>query len=200
MLISETHALSTVQCVECNVDLYKILAGSTNSLGQDENQQLRQVARIVTHPKYDERNHQNDISIFTVGIKFHFNKWIQPIKLPSHGAIAIPKIEATISGWGLRDDNKPCEILRFADVLVMNDAMCSKVYEETYWKPGMLCAGPKKELSGSCYGDEGGPLVHNKTVIGLYSWSNKCGSRDLPSVFTRISYYVHWIEGIVNDK
>ena len=49
-------------------------------------------------------------------------------------------------------------------------------------------------------GDSGGPLIQRDgdgetTVIGIVSWGfNPCGSKGKPSVYTRVSAYVDWIQ------
>ena len=52
-------------------------------------------------------------------------------------------------------------------------------------------------------GDSGGPAIdyHNNTayLAGIVSFGPKsCGQAAIPSVYTRISYYIDWIEKVVN--
>lgn len=68
---------------------------------------------------------------------------------------------------------------------------------------GQYCAQDFKRMSDSCQGDSGGPLQYFPranstlaTVVGIVSFGLSCGS-DLPSVYTRVSYYLDWIEAIV---
>ena len=53
----------------------------------------------------------------------------------------------------------------------------------------------------SCSGDSGGPLVIREfstepwTQIGVVSFGgNKCGTKNLPGVYTRVEAYLPWIE------
>lgn len=43
-------------------------------------------------------------------------------------------------------------------------------------------------------GDSGGPLTVNGKLIGLVSWGMGCASTEYPTVYTRVTEYVHWIE------
>jgi len=57
-------------------------------------------------------------------------------------------------------------------------------------------------------GDSGGPIQikHNSytcmySQIGITSFAGQfCGEKDSPAVYTRISNYIAWIEGIVWPK
>ena len=54
----------------------------------------------------------------------------------------------------------------------------------------------------SCTGDSGGPLVFKEFTddpwyqIGIVSFSagNKCGTKYLPGVYTKVESYLEWIE------
>jgi secreted trypsin-like serine protease len=68
-----------------------------------------------------------------------------------------------------------------------------------------MCAGDT--VMDTCQGDSGGPLevklyAYHKLipfVVGITSFgSAACGS-EMPSVYTRVSSYVHWIESQVNE-
>lgn len=65
------------------------------------------------------------------------------------------------------------------------------------------CAYDPEEERDSCQGDSGGPLQYYPdsnssiaTVVGIVSFGVTCGTK-LPSVYTRVAYYIDWIESIV---
>lgn len=64
------------------------------------------------------------------------------------------------------------------------------------------CAYDELMDSDSCQGDSGGPLqffnqnVHMADIVGIVSFGIGCGYR-LPAIYTRVAYYVDWIERIV---
>ena len=71
-------------------------------------------------------------------------------------------------------------------------------------RPSQLCArgelidGVAENLRrDTCQGDSGGPLQIEQGgryyLVGLTSFGAGCGT-DLPSVYTRVSYYLNWIE------
>lgn len=64
------------------------------------------------------------------------------------------------------------------------------------------CANDPQGKSDSCYGDSGGPLQFFPdpdslaTVVGIVSFGVSCGT-PLPSIYTRVAFYIDWIESIV---
>lgn len=68
---------------------------------------------------------------------------------------------------------------------------------------GQYCAYDPDGNSDSCQGDSGGPLQFFAdanssiaTVVGIISFGIDCGA-DLPSFYTRVAYYLDWIESAV---
>lgn len=59
-----------------------------------------------------------------------------------------------------------------------------------------LCAGGEKNKD-SCRGDSGGPLMFQTdgvwVIAGVVSYGAKCGSEDIPGVYTKVSKYMDWI-------
>lgn len=65
------------------------------------------------------------------------------------------------------------------------------------------CAYDPQGKRDSCHGDSGGPLQYYPkknstiaTVVGIVSFGINCGTT-LPSIYTRVAYYIDWIESIV---
>lgn len=64
------------------------------------------------------------------------------------------------------------------------------------------CAYDPQARNDSCHGDSGGPLQHfpggtnMAEIVGIVSYGVACGT-ELPSVYTRIAFYLDWIESIV---
>ncbi|KAJ8679505.1 hypothetical protein QAD02_015292 [Eretmocerus hayati] len=68
-----------------------------------------------------------------------------------------------------------------------------------------MCARVKQqkptEPRGFCYGDSGAPLIHgDDLLIGVASLGNKrCNETQTPGVYTRVSYYVEFIQKVMRD-
>lgn len=70
---------------------------------------------------------------------------------------------------------------------------------------GQLCAYDPEGKRDSCQGDSGGPLQFTRTnsslpkVVGIVSFGIGCAS-GIPGIYTRVAYYLDWIESIVWAK
>ncbi|CAG2062816.1 unnamed protein product, partial [Timema podura] len=69
--------------------------------------------------------------------------------------------------------------------------------------PSMLCAGELAGGKDTCQGDSGGPIqISNKNnhcihyIIGVTSFGKFCAGKNAPGVYTRVSYFLPWIESI----
>lgn len=64
------------------------------------------------------------------------------------------------------------------------------------------CAFDPEGERDSCQGDSGGPLqlIRRETelpkIVGIVSFGISCGTK-LPSIYTRVAYYLEWIESHV---
>lgn len=67
-----------------------------------------------------------------------------------------------------------------------------------------VCTGPLSGGQGACSGDSGGPLVNydkanNAVLQGIVSWGMvPCGTPGAPSVFTRVSAFLPFINDYIN--
>ena len=113
-------------------------------------------------------------------------------------------------GWGQTisdDDHSDSDVLLEVTLPVLSNADCAVAYEksgrERCINPGSVCAGIEGDGRGPCAGDSGGPLVYfdesgDGYQIGIVSWGEaSCAQPDFPVVFTRVTAYLDWIEGII---
>lgn len=112
----------------------------------------------------------------------------------------------------LRTDSSQSKVLLKTNLTASNLSACNASivgYRTTPWHRllngltvGQICAGDPNGLRDACRGDSGGPLQivddGNKmsTVVGVISFGMTCGSK-LPSVYSRVAYYLDWIESHV---
>ena len=99
-------------------------------------------------------------------------------------------------------------ILREVTLPIASNKQCGAYYRQRGREQciisGTLCAGEAgKSL---CFGDSGGPAVwiddENNRVyqIGIVSWGGPvCTKLNAQMVFTRITEYLDWIEGIIRE-
>lgn len=65
-----------------------------------------------------------------------------------------------------------------------------------------MCAGVLTGGKDSCQGDSGGPLFCTDdkgrfTVVGIVSRGYSCAKPGTPGLYTKVSEYVEWIEGMI---
>ncbi|KAJ8388268.1 hypothetical protein AAFF_G00135290 [Aldrovandia affinis] len=118
------------------------------------------------------------------------------------------------TGWGDETGNstnaKVAETLNQVDLPVVPFDTCKRM---DYWwfqvKPSMICCGYNKpdELKSVCQGDSGGPLVCQANALspwevhGITSFGPiGCIMDKKPSVFTRTSAYIPWIEQVIRKN
>ncbi|XP_029008026.1 ovochymase-2 [Betta splendens] len=117
------------------------------------------------------------------------------------------------TGWGDETGNslnpKAAEALNQVALPVVPYDTCKRM---DYWwfqvKTSMICCGYTlpDELKSVCQGDSGGPLVCQDAVLPGHPWEVQgitsfgpvgCIMDKKPSVFTRTSAYIPWIENVI---
>ncbi|PSN45991.1 hypothetical protein C0J52_09757 [Blattella germanica] len=97
-------------------------------------------------------------------------------------------------------------VLQWVRVTVIPTGTCAREFADrtgTRLGPGQICAGGERGRD-SCEGDSGGPLMRGEQLgpddftryylLGLVSFGAKrCGSENLPGVYTDIPAYLDWI-------
>ncbi|KAK3540088.1 hypothetical protein QTP70_025653 [Hemibagrus guttatus] len=125
---------------------------------------------------------------------------VLPVCLPELGMFFPDWMECEISGYGKDNEFSPfySEQIKQGHVRLWPQEQC--VPEKLSGREitaNMLCAGDTRGLDDACKGDSGGPLVCEKdsqmTLIGLISWGDGCGKKDIPGVYTRVTKYTTWI-------
>lgn len=124
------------------------------------------------------------------------NNFVQPIRVPMYGAAILKDSEATVSGWGAENTgtNKPSTNLLYANLKIVGNKDCDKRYDG-YIADSQICATETDK--GFCYKDQGNPLVQNKLLIGIASWSIGCADNNHPGVYTRVDRFADWINEYV---
>ncbi|SFC34719.1 serine protease [Streptomyces aidingensis] len=146
-----------------------------------------------TNPEYDPRTHSGDLGLLVLAEPLPGDHVI-PLAGRDDPAYAAGT-PARVLGWGdVRGDGSYPDVLRAADVFVLDDEQCARAYADSAesghgrFTPGaMVCAGRRAGGADSCQGDSGGPLVARGRLVGLVSWGTGCGLPGRPGVYTRAS-------------
>jgi len=178
----------------------KVLCGKHQiSVDPEPHQQGGTVDKVIVHEKYiSEGMLSNDIAVMHLGpLKLSLGMYVSPVCLPDSDVAA--GTMCTVTGWGLTSE-RPVEAsdnLRQVTVPIIGNATC---YQEVpLYGPDKLCAGYPEGGKGPFHGDSGGPLVCKQTdgrwvIHGIVSYSEGCVQPHKPGAYTRVRYYLKWIE------
>ncbi|CAF0846471.1 unnamed protein product [Rotaria sp. Silwood1] len=202
-IIDELNILTAAHCLDYSNDLgnyfARVGAHERNSSGE-----LIPIAQLILHPKYDEYRSTNDIGIVRLARPIKFTETVQPICLVDN--IVEPSLGTTayVAGWGntiFQMWDSSSSVLRQARLRVITN--CSMYF--AYEPEKQICAasnGPVDIDHGSCQGDSGGGLFYLKDerwhIAGVVSYANGCGQNAFPTVFTKTSAYIGWIQEMIN--
>ncbi|XP_069505706.1 transmembrane protease serine 9 [Ambystoma mexicanum] len=201
MIINEKWLVSAAHCFNDfhNPAVWMAFAGTTTLSGTDRSTVKATIKQIIKHPSYNPDTADYDVAVLELDTPLVFNKYIQPICLPSPAHVFPTGKPCIITGWGyLKEDNlvKP-EILQKATVSLLDQEVCSGLYRHAI-TPQMMCAGYLHGKVDSCQGDSGGPLVCEEPsgkffLAGIVSWGVGCAEARRPGVYTRVTKVRNWI-------
>jgi prostatin (serine protease 8) len=210
-IISPTWILTAGHCVTEVPALgeYKIIAGITGLNENNADKQEINVIDKIVHPNFNGGVGPNDVALLRLATPLEFNDRVQPISLPA--ADSEPSGDTVLSGWGSISTSELPEMpnqLQTADLPLLSlddcsaaiDALLEPGEENPLSEESNVCTGPLSGGTGACSGDSGGPLAQDDTVIGIVSWGfTPCGSEGAPSVYTKVSNFIDFINENVSD-
>nr|AAV91457.2 serine protease 6 [Lonomia obliqua] len=165
----------------------------------------RTIEELHLYPSYNKRTYENDIAL----IKFSavpIQRHIRPVCLPAK-VRDYDREPVTVTGWGqIIEDGAQPDILLQAEVEVINNIQCENMFFQAHIYADIfdtiICAGYQRGGKDSCKGDSGGPLVYCRPdtnqyeVIGVVSNGYGCGEEFPPGIYTRVTSFLPWINGI----
>jgi secreted trypsin-like serine protease len=176
--------------------------------------------RVVVHGDYSADTKVHDIALIKVKEKGQTARLGGRLKnIPMHSGVKplIVNEDVWVTGWGWVSPRNPSLAGRLASaprqgvggvtqrnppelqeakLKHIGDAKCKAFYPN--WGPGMMCVGAAGTGRDSCQGDSGGPLVRQegreRVLVGIVSNGYGCAYKDMPAAYTRVSYYLDWID------
>ncbi|XP_025835380.1 serine protease Hayan isoform X2 [Agrilus planipennis] len=170
------------------------------------------ITQVFTHPDYRPPVQYNDIALLKLNKNADFTEYVKPACL--YTSREEPKLKPYATGWGKTQFNgETSDALQKVDLNYFSYEQCRSAFASVSKRKlpngivdeTQVCAGGINESKDTCQGDSGGPLQSkiefglNKPyyIIGVTSFGKACGIPNTPAVYTRVSYYVPWIEQIV---
>ncbi|XP_075767949.1 mast cell protease 1A-like [Pelodiscus sinensis] len=189
-LVADNAVLSAAHCQGRSIS---VILGAHNIDKWERSWQVIRVQQQILHPHYDNKSYNNDIMMLQLAHPPKASDYVKALALPHSGERVHPGSVCSVAGWGFTvpgDESSLASALREVDVDVLEDGKC-RYYK--YNHTTMLCAGDPHKGKDSAGGDSGGPLVCGGKAQGIVSW----GTNTPPGVYTRVSYYTHWIQDIL---
>ncbi len=165
------------------------------------------VAGCVAHPGYNPDAQPNDIAVIRLATPIaNADAYLIPLLLNGDERIlATPGAWTTVSGWGNmvpQNNASSPDVLMALDLPLVDQAVCRAVWgaHGVTIVDSMVCAGFAAGGKSSCQGDSGGALVIDDgfgsfVQQGIVSFGPKvCNAAGLPSVYTRVSAYIDWLQ------
>ncbi|KFO10487.1 Chymotrypsin-like elastase family member 1, partial [Balearica regulorum gibbericeps] len=213
-LIQRNWVMTAAHCVDRNLN-FRVVAGDHNLNSNEGSEQVFSVSKIVRRWEWGGSLQRHlppllssyDIALIRLATYASLNSYVQLAVLPQEGSILANNYPCYITGWGLtRTNGQLSSVLLQAYLPVVDYQICSS---SSYWgstvKTTMVCAGGDGVRSG-CQGDSGGPLhcaVNGQyQVHGVTSFVSSlgCNVQRKPTVFTRVSAYISWIQSVRRQR
>ncbi|XP_069508922.1 chymotrypsin-like elastase family member 1 [Ambystoma mexicanum] len=207
-LIKHNWVMTAAHCVDSNLN-FRVVLGDHNIQVHEGTEQYISVSKIVRHGNWNKNNVAAgyDIALLKLSSNAGLNSYVQLGRLPPDGQVLSNNYPCTITGWGMtRSNGQVSATLQQAPLPVVDHRTCSS---SSYWgstvKSTMVCAGGDGVRSG-CQGDSGGPLhcavSGTYYVHGVTSFvsSSGCNTYLKPTVFTRVSAYISWMDNVMRNN
>ncbi|XP_010900187.1 elastase-1 [Esox lucius] len=201
-LIRAGWVMTAAHCVDSS-QTRRVVLGAHNLLTENGTEQFMRIKDVSKHPQWRNDVYKGyDIALIELSTEAKLNSAVKLASLPPPNMVLPNKHPCYITGWGRTSfGGSPSSYLKEALLPIVDYNTCSEKWGAKV-NPTMVCAG--RGRNSGCHGDSGGPLncqVGGRYYIhGVTSFGSKCSTVAQPSVFTRVSAYIGWINQIINRK
>nr|XP_023395827.1 granzyme-like protein 2 [Loxodonta africana] len=190
-LVREDFVMTAAHCYGRNMS---IILGAQNIKKKEETRQDILVLQAFPHPEYSNISRFNDLMLLKLKQKAHLNSAVKTITLPQSQDWVMPNQMCSVAGWGYLANGNCSDTLQEVDLQVQNKETCQRIYK--YYNDSIhLCVGNPQRMKKTERGDSGGPLVCNNVAQGIVCLGYKI---KVPTIYTRISSFLPWIQKIMN--
>ncbi|CAL1609595.1 unnamed protein product [Knipowitschia caucasica] len=204
-LIAPGWVMTAAHCVD-RPSTYRVVIGEHDLKKDSGKEQIKSVSKIHIHPNWNPSSVAQgwDIALLRLSSDATLNSDVKLGLLPPSGQILPHNNVCYVTGWGRTYTGGPLpNILQQAVLPLVGHKECTA---SDWWgstvKDSMVCGGGGDKAG--CNGDSGGPLnclVNGRyQVTGIASFVSGygCNYPKKPTVFTRVSAYINWMDSIMN--
>ncbi|CAB3224452.1 unnamed protein product [Arctia plantaginis] len=210
-VISERFVLTAALCLIdrfTNSPVKYIAVGMLSYRDPPELWQRYNVKRAIPHPKYIAPHKYHNIALLETDKEIAFSSAVLPACLQVDDE---SDTDAYFTGWARRysEGFSVYNTLQCIYEMRFSTEECQKKFPPTrtlrdgYVNTTQMCYGQKDETGSTCEVKASGSLTsqdHEQcvfTLIGVLSFGLSCTGRGEQNVYSRVKYYVPWIEEIV---
>ncbi|CAK9827359.1 unnamed protein product [Anthophora retusa] len=188
-----------------------VKAGKHNLKVSEGTEQVVKVEKSFVHEKYNGDVAPYDIALLKLAKPLTLGGNVQAINLPK--ALSEPSGTAVLTGWGSTSKTSSPVMpdkLQTAKLPIIDLTSCKNAIEKLTGPSPLhstnVCTGPLTGGYSACNGDSGGPLILQDgkkpaELIGIVSWGIvPCGTVGAPSVYTKTSSFIQWVENIMSKN
>lgn len=196
--------------IKAVVGLHKISDFNKNEIprsGSDDFRPMEMtIKNLFVHPGYDCNKIADDIALMELHEPIRFGEQVSPICIATGKDSIETGANGVVYGFGWTNENQDIGIradtLQQASVDFWDNSKCTESFRSNQKSIEItrtqLCAGKLAGGVDSCWADSGGPLVNDRNVIvGVVSTGIGCARPGLPGIYTRVTEYVDWMDGVM---
>ncbi|XP_031625896.1 serine protease persephone-like [Contarinia nasturtii] len=216
-VISELYVMTAAHCTALARPPVVVRLGKTSLIDGDGIRPTNHAINdIIRHPSYSSITKRNDIALLRLGRRIYFTREISPACLQTDLSDITAEMKLLVTGWGSTSFDREIRsnVLLKTQLTSMPLPECNQTFLnynvlayqaalQDGISQGQYCAYDPTGRNDSCQGDSGGPLQYFptsnssvSTVVGIVSYGLSCGTA-LPGIYTRVAFYLDWIESIV---
>ncbi|XP_072313464.1 complement factor D [Eucyclogobius newberryi] len=211
-LVGEQWVMTAVHCFPQGAGNRKVVLGMHSLTEPEDTQQVFDILELHTNPTYRAENYDNDIALIKLDRPVNITSAVQVVRvLRSGGTNPTTDEQVDTAGWGATDNlgSRPVN-LKELTVEVVDPMFCGRSdYFGNRYTRNMICAhhvynkpgSRRQQKEDTCGGDSGGPLLFKGVVVGIVSNGGiKCGQLRKPGIYTIVSHYTAWLDGIMGPQ
>ncbi|KAF2363720.1 Serine proteases trypsin domain [Trinorchestia longiramus] len=154
------------------------------------------VKKMIQHHDYSVIRKEHDIALLELAEDAVVSTDVKPVCL----ATLTTEIKNTgvVTGYGMDAwlDGTMQETLQDVELFILENSECQTKYSLTI-SEYMFCAAA--DGKDACQGDSGGPFMQevfpgSYVQTGIVSFGRGCAEKEYPGVYTRVPYYIPWIQ------